>query len=105
MDPEKRVIEYDEDLPGYVTVFVNFMNSGGQFYCLYCDKHFMRKDILDEHLQSKIHKKKWELVDSIHCSVKKANEEQYTQQEAEAAAGKSVETYAPIQRDENGKLI
>lgn len=38
-------------------------------------------------------------------SVKKANEEQYTQQEAEAAAGKTVETYAPIQRDANGNLI
>ena len=38
-------------------------------------------------------------------SVKKANEEQYTQQEAEAGAGKTKETYAPIQRDENGKPI
>lgn len=37
----------------------------------------------------------------IH-SVKKANEEQYTQQEAEAGAGKTKETYAPIRRDENG---
>ena len=42
---------------------------------------------------------------SILCSVKKANEEQYTQQEAEAAAGKTVEVYPKIQRDENGNLI
>ena len=41
----------------------------------------------------------------ITCSVKKANEEQYTQQEAEAAAGKTVEVYPKIQRDENGNLI
>lgn len=35
-------------------------------------------------------------------SVKRANEEQYTQKEAEAAAGKTVEVYEPIRRDENG---
>lgn len=65
----------------------------------------MRKDILDEHIQSKIHKKKFDYLQFLRNSVKKANEEQYTQQEAEAAAGKTVETYAPIQRDENGNMI
>ncbi|KAK8797808.1 hypothetical protein JH06_3555 [Blastocystis sp. subtype 4] len=78
LDPEKRVIPYDEDLPG-----------GGQFYCLYCDKYFITKDILDKHTQSKIHKK----------NVKKANEEQYTQQEAELGAGRTKEVYTPINRD------
>ena len=63
------------------------MCRGGQFYCLYCDKHFMNKEILDEHLTTKL---------------KRANEEQYTQKEAEAAAGKTVEVYEPIRRDENG---
>lgn len=43
-------------------------------------------------------------ADSL-CSVKRANEEQYTQAEAEAGAGKSKEVYQPIQRDENGKPI
>ena len=51
----------------------------------------------------KIHKKKYRSIRFVvMCSVKKANEEQYTQQEAEAGAGKTKETYAPIRRDENG---
>ena len=102
LDPEKRVIEYDEDLPGYYNDFV-LMCRGGQFYCLYCDKHFMNKEILDEHLTTKLHRKKLvEWWNGVIGSVKRANEEQYTQKEAEAAAGKTPEVYEPIRRDENG---
>lgn len=36
--------------------------SGGQFYCLYCDKHFTTKEILEEHYTRKFHKKKWTLL-------------------------------------------
>ena len=42
------------------------------------------------------------LIEYVSCSVKRANEEQYTQKEAEAGAGKTVEVYEPIRRDENG---
>lgn len=63
----------------------------------------MNKEILDEHLTTKLHRKKWVTrVWRVIDSVKRANEEQYTQKEAEAAAGKTVEVYEPIRRDENG---
>lgn len=63
----------------------------------------MNKEILDEHLTTKLHRKKWaSIVWRVIGSVKRANEEQYTQKEAEAAAGKTVEVYEPIRRDENG---
>ena len=38
--------------------FVWMTRRGGQFYCLYCDKHFTSKEILEEHYTRKFHKKK-----------------------------------------------
>jgi bud site selection protein 20 len=56
----------DADLPGM-----------GQFYCLECGKHFINESTLNEHKRTKFHKKQ----------VKRTQQEQYTQAEADAAAG------------------
>ena len=76
--PKTLATKYDEDLPG-----------GGLYYCLYCDRYMPDQATLEIHQKCKIHK----------MNVKKANEEQYTQEEAELAAGKSKEVYPKIQRD------
>ncbi|KAK8813202.1 hypothetical protein WA158_002794 [Blastocystis sp. Blastoise] len=77
-NPKKAQTTYNEELPG-----------GGLFYCLYCDRHMPDQKTLDEHQKCKIHQK----------NVKKANQEQYTQEEAELAAGKSKEVYEKIVRN------
>lgn len=64
----KDVIELpvDVDKPG-----------SGQYYCRYCAKYFISDGVLKEHERTKPHKKRIRLI----C------EEQYTQEDAEAAAG------------------
>ena len=62
---------YDEDLPG-----------GGQFYCVETGRHFTDQRGLDDHKKSRAYKRR----------VKELKEEkQYTQTDAEVAAGMSVE--------------
>jgi hypothetical protein len=66
--------EIDEDLPGL-----------GQHYCTPCGRHFMDSTARIVHLKSKVHKRR----------LKDVAQEQYTQNEAERGAGKSVEKYIP----------
>eukprot|EP00053_Salpingoeca_punica_P005036 m.52321 g.52321 ORF g.52321 m.52321 type:complete len:168 (+) comp13060_c0_seq1:105-608(+) len=56
----------DGDLPGL-----------GQFYCIHCSRHFVNSLSLDEHIKSKIHRRR----------MKELRNEPYSQAEAEAAAG------------------
>lgn len=64
-------VEYDEDLPG-----------GGQFYCVETGRHFTDQGALDAHKKTRFYKKR----------VKELKEEtQYTQNEAEWAAGMTKE--------------
>ncbi|PHZ13830.1 uncharacterized protein RHIMIDRAFT_250030 [Rhizopus microsporus ATCC 52813] len=66
--------EVDTDLPGL-----------GQHYCVECARHFISDSHLQEHLKSKLHKRR----------LKKLEEEPYTQEEADRAAG--------IGKPDNGK--
>ena len=52
----------------------------GQYGCLYCDKYFISKIVLDEHLKTKLHKRRIKLV----------AEKPYSHREAEIAAGMST---------------
>jgi len=62
---------YDDDLPG-----------GGQFYCVETGRHFTDQHALDEHKKSRFYKRR----------VKELKEEkQYTQDEANWAAGLTKE--------------
>ncbi|ETW06511.1 hypothetical protein H310_02743 [Aphanomyces invadans] len=70
----KMTFELDEDLPGL-----------GQYYCTPCGRHFITANARDVHIASKVHKRR----------MKDVAQEQYTQKEAERAAGKSIETYTP----------
>ncbi|EQC39150.1 hypothetical protein SDRG_03356 [Saprolegnia diclina VS20] len=74
--------ELDEDLPGL-----------GQFYCTPCGRHFMDEVARTVHIKSKVHKRR----------LKDVAQEQYSQKEAERAAGKSVEAYVPI-RAKNAEI-
>lgn len=56
----------DQDLPGL-----------GQYYCLTCARYFITESTLLTHNTSKVHKKRLKLI----------AEPQYTQAEADAAAG------------------
>ncbi|XP_076344074.1 zinc finger protein 593 [Tachypleus tridentatus] len=67
--------ELDYDLPG-----------SGQFYCLHCARYFIDDHALKEHFRSKVHKRR----------LKALEEEPYSQQEAEAAAGMGC--YVPPKR-------
>ncbi|EEC10257.1 zinc finger protein 593 [Ixodes scapularis] len=58
--------EVDYDLPG-----------DAQFYCLHCSRYFIDKNSLNDHLKSKNHKRR----------LKALEEDPYSQEEAEAAAG------------------
>lgn len=53
--------------------------AGGQFHCVHCARHFIDARTMDIHMRTKDHKKQ----------VKRCNEEQYTQAEADAGAGVS----------------
>lgn len=58
--------KFDQDLPGC-----------GQYYCMTCARHFITQKVMEDHLTSKIHKKR----------VKLAAEKPYSQEEANMAAG------------------
>lgn len=58
----------EPDLPG-----------GGAYHCIYCARHFVDARSMELHVKTKDHKKQ----------VKRCNEEQYTQKEADAGAGMS----------------
>ncbi|KAI7895902.1 uncharacterized protein EV154DRAFT_386250, partial [Mucor mucedo] len=64
----------DTDLPGL-----------GQHYCIECARHFISEAHYAEHLKSKLHKRR----------LKKLEDEPYTQEEADRAAG--------ISKPDNGK--
>mmetsp|Transcript_10113 Transcript_10113/g.23445 ORF Transcript_10113/g.23445 Transcript_10113/m.23445 type:complete len:126 (+) Transcript_10113:83-460(+) len=66
--------DYDEDLPG-----------GGQFYCVETARHFVNAEALALHKKSKEYKRR----------LKRLKEEQYTQAEAEMAAGMTKEVLPP----------
>ncbi|KAM3569892.1 hypothetical protein VYU27_008026 [Nannochloropsis oceanica] len=67
-------LPYDDDLPG-----------GGQFYCRPCARHFGDQHCLDHHIKSKVHKRR----------MKDVAQEQYSQGEAEYAAGMTKEVLPP----------
>ncbi|KAL9548081.1 hypothetical protein MBANPS3_005863 [Mucor bainieri] len=71
---KKKNQEIDTDLPGL-----------GQHYCVECARHFISETHLTEHLKSKLHKRR----------LKKLEDEPYTQEEADRAAG--------IGKPDNGK--
>ena len=60
------IVEKSDDLPG-----------GGSHYCVECSRHFISNEMLVHHTASKQHKRQ----------VKRIQEEQYTQAEADAGAG------------------
>eukprot|EP00954_Amorphochlora_amoebiformis_P024964 1369851-Amorphochlora_amoeboformis.AAC.1 len=59
-------LPFDPDLPGL-----------GQFYCPHCARYFINLNTLRNHERTKDHKKQ----------MKRVEEKQYTQKEAEEAAG------------------
>jgi bud site selection protein 20 len=65
---------FDPDLPG-----------GGNFYCVETGRHFQDAHALAEHKKTKGYKKRLKLL----------KEKQYTQEEADAAAGLGKEAYVP----------
>ena len=67
---EGKLPEYaqEPDLPG-----------GGAYHCMHCARHFVDGKTLELHMRTKDHKKQ----------VRRCAEEQYTQKEADAGAGKS----------------
>ncbi|OQS00107.1 hypothetical protein THRCLA_21747 [Thraustotheca clavata] len=72
---KSMTFQIDEDLPGL-----------GQFYCTPCGRHFMDAVARAVHLKSKVHKRR----------MKDVAQEQYSQKEADRAAGKTIETYVPV---------
>ena len=65
---------FDPDLPG-----------GGLFYCVETGRHFATAKALADHKKTKGYKKRLKLL----------KEEQYTQEEADRAAGLQKEAYVP----------
>jgi bud site selection protein 20 len=61
-----KVRKFDQELPGC-----------GQYYCMVCARYFITDAVMEDHLKSKVHKKR----------VKLAAEKPYSQAEANAAAG------------------
>jgi len=71
-----KPVEFDEDLPG-----------GGAFYCVETGRHFTDERALEAHKKTRFYKKR----------VKELREEtQYTQAEAEAAAGMTKEVLPTV---------
>ena len=74
LEPQNLVkfnnLEIDEDLPGL-----------GQFYCVFCSKYFVSKQVLENHYRTKEHKKR----------VKATKEKPYTIEDSKLYAGKSKE--------------
>ena len=71
---KKMQFDADDDLPGL-----------GQYYCTPCARHFMNQTILDSHMKSRPHKRR----------LKDVAEQQYSQEEADRAAGKTTEVLPP----------
>ncbi|GAA5808012.1 hypothetical protein MFLAVUS_001394 [Mucor flavus] len=71
---KKKHQEIDTDLPGL-----------GQHYCVECARHFISEGHYSEHLKSKLHKRR----------LKKLEDEPYTQEEADRAAGISKADNGP----------
>jgi bud site selection protein 20 len=71
-EEEPKAAEYKEDVPG-----------GGLHYCLFCARNFIDEANLQIHFKTKYHKK----------MVKRVNEEPYSLEEAERAAGMTHEKY------------
>jgi len=81
-DPSKPR-EVDPDLPGL-----------GQYYCLACALYCINRQALEDHCKSKRHKQRYFFIFKSHHfdltlspRVKIVSEPQYTQREAEQAAG------------------
>mmetsp|Transcript_20318 Transcript_20318/g.25115 ORF Transcript_20318/g.25115 Transcript_20318/m.25115 type:complete len:125 (+) Transcript_20318:219-593(+) len=82
-DIEKAVItstpadkfEYDDDLPG-----------GGQFYCVETGQHFIDAKALADHKKSRYYKRRVKVL---------REEEKYTQESADMAAGMTKEVLPP----------
>ena len=70
----QRRNKFDPDLPG-----------GGNFYCVETGRHFQDAHALAAHKKSKAYKKRLKLL----------KEKQYTQEEADMAAGLGKEVYIP----------
>ncbi|CAM9488527.1 unnamed protein product [Sphacelaria rigidula] len=84
---EETVFEIDDDLPGQ-----------GQFYCTPCARHFTDAETKRVHIKSKLHKRRRVIVELFHNvlpEMKDVAQEQYTQAEAERAAGMTREKYPP----------
>jgi bud site selection protein 20 len=57
---------------------VDFDQPGmAQFYCLHCARYFINQQALDDHFKTKVHKRR----------MKALQDDPYTQEEAEIAAG------------------
>lgn len=93
---KKIEFEHDEDLPGL-----------GQFYCTPCARHFCDEKTLLDHEKSKVHKRRY-IFNVFFISLeffkflfvylyrlKDVAQPQYSQVEAELAAGKTVEYLPP----------
>lgn len=70
------------------------MISLGQFYCTPCGRHFIDAKTRDVHLKTKVHKRR----------MKDVAQKQYTQKEADAGAGKTVEKYTPAHPQESDDM-
>ena len=67
-------VAFDDDLPG-----------GGQFYVWETGKHFIDAEAMGKHKKTRMYKRR----------LKELKEEQYSQAEADAGAGKSREILPP----------
>jgi bud site selection protein 20 len=69
--------EVDLEAPGFA-----------QHYCLHCAKHFINQRALDDHFKTKVHKRR----------MKALQDDPYTQEEAEIAAGHGSFKKTPAKR-------
>lgn len=69
--------EVDLDKPGFA-----------QHYCLHCAKYFINQRALDDHFKTKVHKRR----------MKALEDEPFTQEEAERAAGHGSFNKLPVKR-------
>jgi bud site selection protein 20 len=77
-DDLKAAVEGTKVVPDYAKE--PDLPGGGAFLCMHCARHFVNQGALDVHYRTKAHKRQ----------VKRTQEEQYTQAEAEAGAGMSA---------------
>ncbi|XP_006848901.2 zinc finger protein 593 [Amborella trichopoda] len=74
-EEELKPLPLDEDLPGM-----------GQFYCLHCDRYFSNTSAMDDHFQTKRHKKRVKQM---------MGPAPHTQLDAELAAGMGMPDNGP----------